>query len=336
MNIRRRKTAIARTFILLLVMAVLISQGALFAAGSKESSTGEKRYDLVFFSGPLGGSWYPLAGAAAEIIQNAIPGVTVEVLPGAGLVNIEAIQAGKAALGMGNSPSTADAYQGKPPFSGPADKVRNLMSLYNLTMHMVAPAESDIYTVRDFKGKRVSAQTAGNTGEVMFRGILSAYGLSYDDFAMIHHLSHGDSANLVRDRHADVMAATMNVPGPAIMELMMSRSMRLIPVEMEMFDAIQQINAGYVPFTIKAGSYPKQDKDVLSVGMISHFAVSADLPDDLVYKIAEALYNKIDKLRAVVNTIQTDTDFMTTDIGAPMHPGANKFYDTVKKNRSAR
>jgi TRAP transporter TAXI family solute receptor len=243
---------------------------------------------------------------------------------------MEAIQAGKADLGMGNSPSTADAYQGKPPFAGPADKVRNLMSLYNLTMHMVAPADSDIYSVEDFKGKRVSAQTAGETGEVMFRGILTAHGMSYDDFEMIHHLSHGDSANLVRDRHADVMAATMNVPGPAIMELTMSRNMRLIPVSLDKFDEIQKVNAGYVPFTIKAGSYPGQDEDIIGVGMISHFAVSADLPDDLVYKMAEALYNNVDKLRAVVSTIQTDIEFITTDIGAPMHPGAKKFYDSVK------
>lgn len=327
-NERLFKAPAKMMVVIMVSLMVLAVNMSVFAAGAQEQKV--ERTDLVFFSGPLGGAWYPLAGAAAEIIQNAIPGVTVEVQPGAGLVNMEAIQMGRADLGLGNSPSTADGYAGREPFKQPTTKVRNLMSLYNLTMHMVAPADSNIYRVEDFRGKRVSAQTAGETGEVMFRGILEAHGMSYSDLAMIHHLSHGDSANLVRDRHADVMAATMNVPGPAIMELTMSRNMRLIPVAMEKFDAIQKVNAGYVPFVIKAGSYPGQNEDVLGVGMISHFAVSADLPDDLVYKMAEALYKNVDKLKAVVSTIQTDIGFITTDIGAPMHPGAKKFYDTVK------
>ncbi len=328
---RRETTRIRRSagIIAAAMMVFMIVSAAAFAAGSQDRS-GVERTELVFFSGPMGGAWYPLAGAAAEIIQNEIPGVYVEVQPGAGLVNMEAIQTGRADIAMGNSPTTADAFAGNPPFDNPTTKVRNLMGLYDLTLHMVAPRDSDIWTVEDFKGKRVSAQTSGETGEVMFRHILQAHGLSYDDFATVHHLSHGDSANLVRDRHADIMAASMNVPGPAIMELTMSRQMRLIPVAPDAFDDIRKINAGYVPFTIPAGSYPGQENDVLGVGMISHFAISADLDDELVYQIAEALYNNIDRLQAVVRTIVNDVDYIMNDIGAPMHPGAKRFFDSVK------
>lgn len=316
--------------VVLLVTVILFASCALvFAAGAQDKAKVE-RIDLVFFSGPMGGAWYPLAGAAAEIIQNEIPGVSVEVQPGAGLVNMEAIQSGRADIALGNSPSTADAFAGRPPFERPTTKVRNLMGLYNLTLHMAAPQDSDIRTVKDFRGKRVSAQTSGETGEVMFRHVLKAHGLTYSDFATIHHLSHGDSANLVRDRHADIMAASMNVPGPAIMELTMSRAMRLIPVAQDAFDEIRKINAGYTPFTIPAGSYPGQNEDVLGVGMISHFAISADLDDELVFKISKALYNNIDKLQAVVKTIKKDIDFITEDIGAPLHPGAKRFFDSVR------
>lgn len=319
-----------KLLVILICVALLVTTSMnLFAGGAQEAK--DEKIDLIFFSGPLGGAWYPLAGAAAEIIQKAIPGVNVEVQPGAGLVNMEAIQAGKAHLGMGNSPSTADGYAGRAPFTKPTTKVRNLMSLYNLVLHIVGPTDSNIRSIYDFRGKRVSAQTAGETGEVMLRDVLSAYGMSYADLAMVHHLSHGDSANLVRDRHADIMASSMNVPGPAIMELTMSRPMRLVSIDEDKFEAIRAINAGYSRFVIPAGSYPGQDEDVLGVGMVSHFAISSDLDDDLVYKITEALYNNIDKLKAVVNTIETDVNFLTTEAGAPMHPGAQKFYDTIKK-----
>ena len=328
---KKRARGAARLSIALVVLLLLaLTVGPAFAAGGGETEARSERTELVFFSGPMGGAWYPLAGAAAEIIQSEVPGVTVEVQPGAGLVNMEAIQTGQAHIAMGNSPSTADGFAGREPFQQPTTRVRNLMNLYNLTLHLVVPRDSDIRSVPDFMGKRVSAQTSGETGEMMFRNLLQAYGMSYDDFSTVHHLSHGDSANLVRDRHADIMAATMNVPGPAIMELTMSRPMRLVPVDEAALAELRKINAGYVPFRIPAGSYPSQDSEILGVGMISHFMVSEDLDEELVYRITEALYRNIDRLQAVVSAIQTDLDYMTQDIGAPLHTGAERFFNEIR------
>jgi len=81
-----------------------------------------KAEDLKLMTGPQGGSWYPLGGAIKNIVENAIPGTTVQVLPGAGIANVEAVEAGKADLGFANSVSTVDAIDGKPPFDAKAQK----------------------------------------------------------------------------------------------------------------------------------------------------------------------------------------------------------------------
>ncbi len=316
----------------LAVAAVLVlTTGFAFAAGQAEAEApeGERPSRLSFMSGPIGGSWYPLGGAAAEIIQNELPGTTVEVAPGAGLVNIEGIMTDKADIALGNSPSSSDGVQGNPPFEQPATKVRNLMNLYRLALHVVSPLDSDIDSIDDLEGRVVSTQKAGNTGEQMFRRVLEVYGLDYEDLQKVHHLSHADSANLVRDRHADVMAHSMNVPGPAIMELMVARDMKLVPLTQGDIEDLQQINGGYTAYTIPAGSYPNQDQDILAVGMISHFMVSEELPDDMVYEMVKALHENIDKLVAVVPNINTDPEFLAADIGVPFHPGAIRYFEEL-------
>jgi hypothetical protein len=95
----------------LLVSALLVTAVASAKAG-----------DLRLMTGPQGGSWYPLGGAIKNIVENAIPATTVQVLPGAGIANVEAVEAGKADLGFANSVSTVDTIDGKPPFDAKAQK----------------------------------------------------------------------------------------------------------------------------------------------------------------------------------------------------------------------
>jgi TRAP-type uncharacterized transport system substrate-binding protein len=56
----------------------------------------------------MGGSWVPLGGAIAELIQKNIPGTTVSVTPGGGMANVVGVQEGKADIGFGNSSSSVD------------------------------------------------------------------------------------------------------------------------------------------------------------------------------------------------------------------------------------
>src|SRR5688572_5348683 len=71
--------------------------------------------ELKMMTGPQGGSWIPLGGQLKDLWEKAVPGLSVQALPGAGIANVRGIQEGKADLGFGNSISTVDAVTGKPP-----------------------------------------------------------------------------------------------------------------------------------------------------------------------------------------------------------------------------
>ncbi|MDH5540179.1 MAG: C4-dicarboxylate ABC transporter substrate-binding protein, partial [Rhizobacter sp.] len=73
-------------------------------------AAGAQAQQVKLMTGPQGGSWYPLGGAIANIADKA--GLKVQVLPGAGIANVKAVDGGKADLGFANSISTVDGVAG--------------------------------------------------------------------------------------------------------------------------------------------------------------------------------------------------------------------------------
>jgi TRAP transporter TAXI family solute receptor len=90
---------------------------------------------------------------------------------------------------------------------------------------------------------------------------------------------------------------------------------------------MQKQNPGYIKRVVKAGTYPKQDKDVPVIGYSTHIVAACDLPEDVVYRITKAMAENVDDMAAVVKPIAglTPKD-MAIDIGVPFHKGAAKYY----------
>ncbi|MFO0295242.1 MAG: TAXI family TRAP transporter solute-binding subunit, partial [Rhodospirillales bacterium] len=108
---------------------------------------------LRLMTGPQGGVWVPLGGSLKNIWEKAIPGVTIQTLPGAGIANVRAIDEDKAEIGFGNSISTVDGINGVAPFPRKTTNVCQLATLYPQYFQIVVNADSGINSVRDFRGK---------------------------------------------------------------------------------------------------------------------------------------------------------------------------------------
>src|SRR3546814_15798482 len=88
------------------------------------------------------------------MVEQDVSGTTVDIRPGAGLINLRAVSEGKADLGMGNVISTVDAVNGTPPFDKKLPGICNLASLYTQFAQLAAVDES-IKTWADLKGKKI-------------------------------------------------------------------------------------------------------------------------------------------------------------------------------------
>lgn len=286
---------------------------------------------LKMMTGPQGGSWYPLGGAIQGLIEKAIPGASMQVLPGAGISNIKGVQTGKAELGFGNAVSSVDGVNGKAPFDSKQDNVCQLATLYFQYFHMVGLADAGIKTVADANGKALTTQQKGNTGEQMTRDVLKVYGLDYGKMSKVNHSSYTDSVSQLKDGHAQVFTLITTVPASSVMDLASARDIQVMEVPDEKLKELQKINKGYDKRIIKAGSYPKQSKDVQTIGTWTHLVASCKLPEDTVYKITKALATNVENLGNVVSAVKGLTvKDMATDVGVPYHPGALKYYKEAK------
>ena len=286
---------------------------------------------IRIMSGPQGGSWYPLAGAIQGIIQKDVPGTNVQVAPGAGISNVLGVQNNKAEMGFGNSVSTYDGVQGNDPFKQKTDNVCQVATLYFQYFHIVALADAGIKTVADIKGKTLTTQQKGNTGEQITRDVLKVYGLDYGKLSKVNFGSYTDSVAQLKDGHAQVFSLITTVPASAVMDVGSARKINVLVVPDDKLKALQKINKGYDKRIIKAGTYNGQDKDVQTTGTWTHLMMRCSTPEDLVYKVTKALANNTEQLGNVVAAVKGLTaKELAIDVGVPYHPGARKFYREAK------
>jgi TRAP transporter TAXI family solute receptor len=300
----------------------------LIAAAVAMAAAPAAAQQVTFMTGPQGGSWIPLGGALKGMWEKSVPGLSITQTPGAGVANVRGIDEGKAHIGLANSNTTVDGLAGRPPYQKKVTKVCQLANLYPQYFQVVALTDAKVNSYADLKGKAVVAQPKGNTAEVMTDMILKANGLSYQSLSKINfQASYTDAVSMLKDGHAQVMTLGTTAPASAVMDLASARDVRLVPVDDKTFDFVKKANAGHNKLTIKAGTYPKQDKDVPVIGYSTHLVVACDLPENTVYQMVKAMASNVDAMAAVVKSIEgIKPKDMAQDIGVPFHAGAAKFY----------
>jgi TRAP transporter TAXI family solute receptor len=284
--------------------------------------------NVRFMTGPQGGVWVPLGGQLKDLFEKAIPGLSVQPLPGAGIANVRGIEEGKTELGFGNSISTVDAIAGREPFKTPHTNVCNVATLYPQYFQVVVPADGKIASVKDLKGKAITTQPRGNTGELITQHILKVNGLSYNE-VKTSFVSYNDSVAQMKDGHAQAFMLGTTVPSGAVMDLAAARDVRLLDLSGHL-DAMRKLNPGYTLVTVKAGTYPKQDKDVKVIGYATHIVASCKMAPDTVYRMTKTMAENVATMATINKAMQGLTPkMMSEDIGVPLHPGAVKYYKEV-------
>jgi TRAP transporter TAXI family solute receptor len=282
---------------------------------------------VTFMTGPQGGSWIPLGGALKGMWEKEVSGLQIQQLPGAGISNVRGIDEGKAHIGLANSSTTVDGLEGRAPYPKKVTKVCQLANLYPQYWQVVALASAGVNGLADLKGKSLTTQAKGNTGELLTALVLKLNGMGYESLSKLNYNSYTESVALMKDGHAQVFTLGTTAPASAIMDLASARDVKLIPVDDKTMGALKKMNPGYNKLVIKAGTYPKQDRDVPVIGYSTHLVVACDLPEATVYGMAKTMAKNVDVMAAVVKSIEgiTPKD-MALDIGVPFHKGAARFY----------
>lgn len=283
---------------------------------------------LVYFTGPQGGSWIPISGAITNLFEKAIPGLRIENRPGAGLINLKAIEEGKADIGMGNMISSVDAINGiGQGITQPYKNVCHLANLYPQVQHIAVRADKGIKGLADLKGKVVGTLPRGNTTEVVAAMIIEMAGVGPKGVDKMVYGSIADQTNMFKDGQIDASFNITTVPSGAYMDMANSRPLEMLDVPDDLLAKMQAKNAGFQRYTIPKTQYPGMQSDAQTIQFPAHLLVSCKLPEDLGYKMAAALVEGIPTLESVNATFKGQTaKTMGAKTAMPLHPGAEKYF----------
>ena len=309
-------------------LAVVFSAALLTGCGGGGQAGGGKTF-LNIGTGGTAGTYYPIGGAIAEILNNNIEGMNASAQStGATVANINMLKDGSVDMAIVQNDITYYAVNGTEMFTDKkVDNLKGIASLYPETCQFVTLDGSGIKTIADLKGKKVAVGAAGSGAEANARQILEAYGITYDDIDE-QYLSFGEGASALKDGNVDAAFLTAGFPTAAVQDISSQNKIRLLPVDPAKADELIAKYPFYTKTTIPAGTYQGFDEDVQTISVMAMLVVNDKVDEKLGYSITKAIFSNLDRIQAahaVGKMISKEN--AEKGMSLDMNGGAKKFFD---------
>lgn len=320
--------------IVLLFVSVLLIGTVLAACGGNESggNASEDGLDtniVTIATGGSSGPYHIIGTTLANEYTNTFDVNSKPQSTGASVENINLIKEGKVEMAFVMSDVLTDAVNGTGSFSEPVTEVSQMARLYPNYVQIITTANSGIETVEDLVGKRVAVGDQNSGVEVNARNLLAGHGITYDDIT-VDYLGYAEAADGLKSGAIDAAFLTSGLPNASVLELSKTLDIKLVSVKPENIEKIAQDQPYFVSLEIPADTYGDAEP-IPTAAIMNALVVSSDLSEDDVYQLTKLFFEKLDVLG---NSHQAATE-VTLELAqegtvAPVHPGAQKYYDEQK------
>jgi TRAP transporter TAXI family solute receptor len=338
----RRFRAGAIRGMVLLFAAVLID--ALPAGMSAWAQTSILRIG----TGGQSGTYFPIGSLIAQAVSDmpvgpgcnssdardgrcGVPGVVAVAQTSNGSVaNVAGLQNGEIEMGLVQADVADWAFNAREIFTGRGrhDRLRFVAHLYSEAMHVVVRREARITAVGNLRGRTVAMDEPGSGTLVHVRNLLGAYRLSEADLRPVYIKPDLALPRLLTGQ-LDAFFIVAGWPTKAVSEALASGQASLVGVDADAATRLVRQNPFLSYGQIPAGAYPGQATAVGSLMVGAQLVVRADLPDERVQAVLEALWSQRGQsLLGNGHPRGADVRFTDALIGRslPLHAGAERFY----------
>ncbi|WKA57544.1 TAXI family TRAP transporter solute-binding subunit [Planococcus shenhongbingii] len=284
---------------------------------------------LSILTGGTTGTYYPLGGAMATIIENETGIDTTAESSQASAANMTALADGGAQIAFVQTDTAYYAAEGTNMFEGEViDTVSAIGALYPETVQLVTTANAGIASFEDLKGKKVSVGAPGSGTYINAEQLLEIHGMTMEDVEA-QNLDFAESQESLQAGQIDAAFITAGTPTGAVESLSATADVDIVPVTEEKAKELIEKYPYYTNDTIKSGTYGLTE-DVPTVSVLAMLVVQDEISEDLVYDITKAIYENTDQIQhAKADFIKAETAL--DGIGIDVHPGAQKYFDEVNK-----
>ena len=315
---------ILKLLLLLPIIALCVGCGGFENPSSKELSLG---------TGGTGGVYYTYGTELAKLIKSEkkIRPILVKTTPGSA-ANVNLLQDKYLDLGIVQSDTLSDAINGQRAFEkvGKGSGYAAVAAVYTEVCQIVVKKNSDIKTVNDLVGKRVSVSEHGSGSMQNAEQILAAHELNFNMITPLY-MSFAESAAALQDGMIDAFLVTAIVPASPIVNLSEQEEVRLLSISEDLQENMTKTYSGYTHYTIPANTYRGQTEDISTIGVKAVLVARTDLANDEIAHLTEFILTNAEKLPHDEN-VKFDVNFAVGDIPASFHAGAAKYYKSQGVN----
>lgn len=287
-----------------------------------------KEKEIRLSSGAVGGTYYPIGGAIAQLLSDYVEGYFFTSYEGNEQVaNTELINKHDIETALIQSNVAYLAYTGEGPFVGREVKnLRGIASLYSEVVHIIVAKNSDIQNVYDLKGKKINIGKSESGTCMDALSVLKACEImEYEAYEYVF----SDAYIAMEAGELDCIFITAGYPTETVTRLMNQLDAKLLTIPKEVINSIITEQKYYADATIPTGVYTGND-EINTLAARALWVCDANVSELLVYEMTKVLWENTDiiakahdqgKEISIVNALE--------GMGIPLHEGAYQYYEEI-------
>jgi len=296
--------------------------------------------DYILNTASTGGTYHPVGTAISTLSKiKLLPkkkfSLTAVNSAGSG-ANVQALGSGTADFAILQGLYGSYAATGTGPVSAPQKNIRSVTMLWqNVEQFVLNNNNVKTGTVGDLKALSGKSMAMGkqNSGTLGSNTVLLS-GLGIDikkDYTLVH-AGYGPSADALANGQVVGAGIPSGPPTGAITKLMAANSGKFTVLDVTA-DQAKAMDGGrnlWVPYTIAAGTYPGQSKDINTIAQPNFLAVNASVDEEHVYQLTKTMYENLGFLSAIHPATKVmNVKKAMGGLPVPLHPGAARYYKEV-------
>lgn len=302
-------------------------------AKSPAKKSPAKKVSITFGTCAPGGTWYPLGGAMATIIEKKTPYRCMAEATDCSIENTRLVGRRVIKMGITTGFVPFKAMKGKDPFKKKYPNIRCLMNIWGTGYFWLTRKTAGIKTLMDLKGKTVSLPPPADSGNTYARAMLKTLGIA--DEVKIEERSQKENVKALRDKMVDAILVD-GAPqscSAAIQACSMVKNPAFLDLSSKTFKKMKKKNPEIIRLTIPAGTYAHQKKPVHSMEAAAQVITTKKMSNEVAYTIVKAIKENTFKGKYALVDVNPAAKEMKPKwlVKAPYtyHSGAIKYYKEI-------
>jgi len=287
---------------------------------------------INFPTASASGALYAVGAAITNNWNKTIPTVSASSQASAGgIANLNMVSEGEAQVSIAISSNVFQCLNGTDSFKDHAYKdLKAIGGLYLNPNQVVVTDKSGITSLEGVKGKHFAVASAGSSVYNECANHFTAAGLKFPDDIKTEYITFTDAAEMLQNGSIDGAWIMSGAPASAVAQALTAKC-HLMEIPDNILAALKEKHPWYTNYTIPAGTYPNQDKDVKTSAIKMVMFCRGDLSEALVYELTKSFWTNIDQLgKSQKNLKGLKPEDAVKDIAnVPLHPGAAKYYKEI-------